>query len=287
MGMVQFMDEADNGGIDTYNYKFTVAAAIDEITPKIIQGNIDIAAVPSNLAAILYNNTQGKVQVLAIGTLGTLYIAESGDTIGSAGDLLGKTIYASGKGAMPEYALNYVLKSNGINPESDVSIEWKSEHTECAMAMAVNKNAIAMLPQPYATTAMNLNESIRIALDLTAEWEKSQNTADNQSVLIMGVVIARTEFAGQNPIAMNDFLDRYFKSVSYVNQNLSESARLIGKYEIVTEAVAQAALPYCNITFIEGMEMKSKLSGFLSVLFEQNPQSIGGALPDDAFYYSR
>ncbi len=286
MGMVKFMDDAESGQITDYDFQFSIAASADEVTPKLIQGSADIAAVPANLASVLFNNTEGGVQVLAINTLGVLYIVENGDTVQSVEDLRGKTIYASGKGSTPEYALNYILSANGIDPASDVTIEWKSEHTECLAALTTSSaNAIAMLPQPFVTTAQSKVDTIRTALDLTEEWDKLQAEAQAPSALITGVVVARTEFAEENPQAVEAFLEHYEDSVEYVNSNVPEGAELVGKYDIVTAEVANKAIPECNITYIDGEEMKEKLSGYLSVLLEQNPQSIGGALPDDAFYY--
>ena len=287
MGMVSFMNQVDEGEVTDNQYHFTIAAAADEVTPKLVQGEADIAAVPANLASVLYNNTEGGVQVLAINTLGVLYIVESGDTVASVEDLRGKTIYASGKGSTPEYALNYVLSQNGIDPESDVTIEWKSEHTECLAALMAEENAIAMLPQPFVTTAQTKSENVRVALDLTEEWDKLQEGSEAPSALITGVVLARKEFAEQNPEAVSAFLDHYKESVEFVNGNTEEAAQLVEKYDIVTAAVAVKALPACNITFIEGTEMKDKLSGYLAVLLDQNPKSVGGALPEDDFYYSR
>lgn len=287
MGMVKLMGDAEVGMIDNNDYTFTIAASADEITPKLIQGELDIAAVPANLASILYNNTKGQVRVLAINTLGVLYIVESGDNVRSVEDLRGKTIFASGKGATPEYALNYILSSNGIDPQADVTIEWKAEHTECLSALVSQENAIAMLPQPFATTAQTTNESIRVALDLTEEWDKIQETEETPSTLVTGVVVARKEFVEEHPEAVSAFLDAYKSSVEYVNGNVSEAAALIGQYNIVSAEVAEKALPYCNITFIEGAEMKNKLSGYLAVLMEQNPQSVGGVPAEDEFYYAR
>lgn len=286
MGMVKFMDDADNGKLDDENYKFQIAASADEVTPKLVQGDIDIAAVPANLASVLYNNTKGKVQVLAINTLGVLYIVENGDTIQSAADLKGKTIYASGKGSTPEYALNYILKENGIDPASDVTIEWKSEHSECVAALASDPSGIAMLPQPFVTTAQTKNPNIRVALDLTEEWDKIQENQEEKSALLTGVVVARSEFVKENPEAVRNFLDHYKESVDYVNDNTDDAAKLVGKYEIVTEEVAKKALPECNIVCITGDEMKEQLSGYLKVLLDANAESIGGALPEDDFYYS-
>ena len=287
MGMVEFMNAAEEGKAADNNYSFTIVSAIDEVAPKLIQGEADIAAIPANLSSVLYNNTQGGVKVLAINTLGVLYILQNGETVSTVEDLRGKTIYASGKGATPEYALNYILTQNGIDPASDVTIEWKSEHAECLAALAANKDAIAMLPQPFVTTAQAKVESIRVALDLTQEWNKLQANSEAPSALITGVVVARSAFVEENPEAVKAFLDHYKASVEYVNANVEEASALVEKYDIVPAAVAVKALPKCNIAFIEGSEMKAKLSGYLSVLFEQNPKAVGGALPDDAFYFSR
>lgn len=281
MGMVQLMKENGETGL----YDFTIAAAIDEVTPKIVQGSVDIAAVPANLAAVLYNNTQGKIQVIGINTLGVLYVVEAGETVQTAADLKGRTIYASGKGATPEYALNYILEQNGLTPGKDVTIEWKSEHAECVAALTSDEDGIAMLPQPFVATAQAKNSDIRIALDLTEEWDAVQQDEANPSSLLTGVVIARTEFIENRPEELDAFLNSYGDSVKFVNENTEEAAELIGEYNIVPAAVAVKALPYCNIVLIESTDMKEKLSGYLSVLFEQNPKSVGGQLPGDAFYY--
>lgn len=282
MGMVQFMDQVDAGTVTDNNYSFEIAAAVDEVTPKIAQGQVDIAAVPANLASVLYNNTDGGVEVLAINTLGVLYIVEGGDTIESVEDLRGRTIYASGKGATPEYALNFILSQNGIDPGTDVTIEWKSEHTECLTALLAGEDGIAMLPQPFVTTAQTKSEAIRVALDMTEEWDK----LGTDSSLLTGVVVARTAFIEENPAAVEAFIAHYEESVAYVNANVEDAAALIEKYDIVPAAVAVKAVPECNIVCITGDEMKEKLSGYLAVLLEQNPQSVGGALPEDNFYYN-
>ena len=283
----QLKEEYENVVSSGNIYHFTITSATDEVSAALAQGTTDIAAVPANLASVLYNNTEGGVQVLAINTLGVLYIVESGDTVHSVEDLRGKTIYASGKGNTPEAALNYVLTQNGIDPSTDVTIEWKSEQAECLSALMAEENAIAMLPQPFVTTAQTQSPDIRVALDLTEEWDKCQSGSDAPSTMVTGVVVARTEFVEQHPEAVSAFLDHYKDSVDFVTGSTAEAAQLVGQYDIVPAQVAEKALPACNITFIEGTEMQEKLSGYLSVLFEQNPQSVGGALPDEGFYYSR
>ena len=282
MGMVKMM--SDDAGA---NGNFSIAAAADEIAPKLIQGELDIAAVPANLAATLYNKTQGKIQVLAINTLGVLYIIENGETVQSVEDLKGRTIYSAGQGATPEYALNYILKENGIDPTTDVNIIFSKEHTECLNAVMNDPNAVALLPQPFVTTAMAKAPGVRIALDLNQLWADVQEGKENQSALLTGVVVARKEFVENNPEAVNAFMDAYAASVAFANENVDETAALIGSYEIVPEAVAKAALPYCCIVMIEGAEMQQKLSGYLEVLFTQNPASVGGAMPNEDFYFQR
>ena len=242
MGMVKLMDDSDNGDTGANHYNFTIAASPDEITPQIVQGNVDIAAVPANLASVLYNKEGVDVSVLAVNTLGVLYIVENGDSVQSVADLKGKTIYASGKGATPEYALNYMLTANGIDPEKDVTIEYKSEHSECVAALAANEDAVAMLPQPFVTVAMTQNENIRVALDLTEEWEKASGDGDTKAALITGVVIARNDFIEAHPDAVETFLQQYEASVNYVNDNVADAAVLVGNYDIVAAQVAEKTL---------------------------------------------
>ena len=282
MGLVNLMsDEVAS------NYNFTMYGAADEIVPLLVKGDLDAAAVPANLAATLYNKTNGAVEVACINTLGVLYIVENGETVNSVGDLKGQTIVTTGKGATPEYVLRYVLTENGVDPDSDVTIEYCSEATEALSKVQAGEATIAMLPQPFVTTAQTKSENIRVALDLTEEWDEIQAESDAPSTLVTGVVVGRTVFVAEHPEAVSAFLEHYRASVEYVNANVDEAAQLVGQYEIVAAEVAQKALPECNIVFIEGVEMKDSLSGYLSVLFEQNPKSVGGALPDDAFYYSR
>lgn len=278
MGMTKLMEDSEAEG---YPYEFNIVSAVDEISPKVIKGDTDIFCVPANLASVLYNKTEGGIKVLAVNTLGVIYICENGNTVSDISDLKGKTLYASGKNATPEYALNYILTQNGIDPEKDLTVEWKSEHAECVAALLADENGVAMIPQPFVTSAQAQNDGINIVLDLTEEWNK----LDNGSAMITGVVAVRTEFAEENPDAVNQFLTRYAASVEYVNANVSDAAQLVEKYGIIKAAVAEKAIPKCNIVCITAKDMKEKLSGYLKVLFEQVPEAVGGALPDDGFYY--
>ena len=279
MGMVKMMqDKADT-------YAFTLAAAPDEVVPLLVKGELDIAAVPANLGAVLYNNTKGAVKVLAINTLGVLYIVERGDTIHSVADLKGRTLVTAGKGSTPEYALNYILKGNGLDPEADVTIEFKSEHAECLAAMLQDDSVVAMLPQPFDTVAQAKAGDIRIALDLTKEWDALQAGSDAPSTMITGVAVARADFVGQNPDAVEQFLADYTESVKFAQEDVEGAAQLIGQFDIFEAGPAQKALPFCNIVFIAGEEMKTLLSGYLAELYAQDPAAVGGALPGEDFYY--
>lgn len=281
MGMVKMM--ADQKDAKEKNYEFTIGSSPDEIAPKFLKGEFDIVALPSNLASILYNKSQGKVQVLAINTLGILYLMENGDTVKSVGDLKGRTIYSSGKGAVPEYAFNYILKANGLNPDTDLRVEYKSEHTEALAALLNDKSSLAVLPQPFATVASLKNKGLRPALDLTKEWDKASKNA--KSTMITGVVVVNKDFAAKYPEKIKKFMADYKASIDYTNTNVDDAAKLIEENNIVPAAVAKKAIPQCNITYIDGSDMKDKLSGYLQVLFEANPKSIGGKMPADDFYY--
>ena len=280
MGLVKLMEESENGLTDN-SYSFTLEGAPDAIVPLLVKGDIDAAAIPGNLASVLYNNTKGQIEVIAINTLGVLYIVENGNSIQSVDDLRGRTIYSAGKGSTPEYALQYILSSNGLEVGKDVFIEWKSEHAECVAALKADKNGCAMLPQPFAATAMMQDSNIRIALDLNDLWEEKVG-----SVLITGVTVVRKDFASENPETLQAFMEDYASSVEYAQCDVPGAAALIGKYGIVPEKAALAALPYCRISFITGEEMKEALSEYLSILYDANPKSVGGALPDDGFYYT-
>lgn len=281
IGMVQIMQNNEMKQA-TNHYNFSLYGTADEITAKLIKGEIDVAAIPCNLASVLYNKTKGEIEVAAINTLGVLYIVENGDTIHSVEDLAGKTIYSTGKGTTPEYTLNYLLRSYGIDPLKDVTIEYKSESTEVASLLSTKDNAIALLPQPYVTTVMMNNDNVRIALDVTKEWDKKSKDA---STIVTGVVVARKDFINNNKAAFDSFLEEYNESTTYVNEYVDEAANLVEKFDIFKAVVAKDAIPDCNITFISGLDMKTNITGYLKTLYDQNPQSVGGSMPTEDFYY--
>lgn len=280
MGLVKLMSDAEEGKAEG-SYEFSLYGSADEVTPKLVKGELDVAAVPANLASVLYNNTNGEIKLLAVNTLGVLYIVETGDTVTSIEDLKGRTVYATGKGSTPEYTLRYLLSEHGINPDSDLTIEFKSEPAEIVALMTAGEDIIAMLPQPYVTVAGTKVEGLSVKLDLTKEWQK----LGNDSELITGVMVGRKEFIEAHPEAVENFLSEYEASVTWVKENNEEASQLIEKYGIVKAAVAQKALPACNLTFMKGSDMKAPVAGYLGTLFAENPKAVGGALPGDDFYY--
>ena len=277
MGLVRMMEEYK----EDEAYQFSLASAVDEIGPALLTDKVDIALIPANMASILYNKSQGQIEVLNINTGGVLYIVERGNRILSVEDLKGKTLYASGKGASPEYALNYILEGHGIDPLKDLKIEWKSEHAECVEAVATDPDGLALLPQPFVTVAQSKVKDLRLALDLAEEWDK----LNTSSALLTGVTVVRKDFAKAHPEAVKNFMKAYEASVAFTKDSPEEAAKLIGSYDIVPEAVALKALPYCKISFITGQDLKDTLKGYLEILYKADPKAVGGALPGDDFYY--
>ncbi len=282
LGMLKLMSD-DKNNISFNDYSFEVFTAADQVVPEIVKGNIDIAAVPTNLAASLYKKTEKGVSIIAVNTLGVLSIVTNGVEISSVADLKGKTIYATGKGATPEYALNYILENNGLKVGEDVTVEYKSEHSELATAVASGAAQIAMLPQPFVTNVMIKNKNVKIALDLSSEWAKLPATEGGE--LVMGCIVVRNEFLKSNENAVKTFLNEYYHSTTYVNEKPDKAGELSDEFAILPAEVVSQAIPSCNIVFIRGEKMKKDVSAYLKTLLEANPASIGGQLPDDAFYY--
>lgn len=276
MGAAWLMDQNEQG-LSTNSYNFTIAGAPDVLTGQLISGDMDMAALPTNAISTLYNKTEGKITVLGVNALGVLYILENGDRINSVADLEGKTILASGQGSTAEYVLNYILEQNGVSAE----IFWASEHSEAATLALSGEYDIVMLPEPFVTTVTTKNDSFRVALDLTREWE-----ALGGGELTMGGIAVRTEFLEAHPDAVKAFVKEYTSSVAFTNAQPADAAKLIAKYEIAAEEIAKNAIPRCNIVWLHGENYKAKLENFLGVVYEANPAGIGGKMPGDDFYQS-
>lgn len=274
MGMAKLMEDG---------YEINLVSAPEDVSAEVIKGNVDIAAVPVNLAATLYKKTEGAVKIAAVNTLGTLHVVENGNTVNSISDLKGKTVYFTGEGTTPEYTLRYILTKNGIDPDKDVEIIYLSEHAELSAQMVSGDVKLGILPEPFVTTTISQNADIRDAIDLSDEWDK---VAENDSKLTMGCIIVSKEYAENHKEDLDVFLAQYKASIEYVNGDVDAGSELVAKHGIIPKAaVAKKAIPGCNMAFMVGEEMKSAAGGFLKVMFDANPKSIGGTMPDDAFYY--
>ena len=281
MGLVNLLS-MESDGTASMDYDLQLYGAADEIVPLLMKGELDMAAIPANLAATLYQKTSGGIEAVAVNTLGVLYVVEKGDTVQSMADLKGRTILSTGKGTTPEYVLRYLLTQNGIDPDKDVTIEYYSEATEVTAQMANAEDAIAVLPQPYVTAAGLQDDTLRVALDLTEEWNK---VCDTQ--LITGVTVVRKEYAEEHPDVVAAFLADYAKSVDAANTDLDGTAALCEEQGVVAKAaIAKKALPNCNIVCLTGDDLKTNASAYLQVLFDADPTAVGGALPGDDFYWS-
>lgn len=274
MSAAWLMDQNDQK-LSANEYNFTVAGTPDAITGQLINGDMDIAALPTNAISALYDKTEGKISVLGVNALGVLYILENGNSINSVSDLAGKTVLASGKGSTAEYVLNYILEKNGVIAE----IVWAAEHSEAATLALKGDYDIVMLPEPFVTNVTAKSDAFRVALDLTEEWEVLGN-----GELTMGGIAVRTAFLEEHPDAVKAFVDEYGKSVAFTNSQPEDAAKLIAKYEIAAEEVAKNAIPRCNIVWLHGKDYKAVLENFLGVVYNANPAGIGGKMPGNDFY---
>ena len=280
IGAMNLWAAADAGETEN-TYHVTMSGANDEVVAAISKGEADIAAVATNMAAALYNKTEGGVTVLAVNTLGVLSLLGNGQESATIADLAGKTIYAPGQGANPEYILRYVLSGNGLDPDRDVTIQFVGEGSELLTVWQSDPDAVILAPQPVATSILMQNENAATLFDMTEEWNK---ISGNQ--LMMGCVIVRNAFLQENPGAVELFLQEYAASIEKAQTDVEGTAALCEQYGLIPKAaLAQKAIPSCGLTFVTGAEMKTDLSAYLQVMYDADPKSVGGALPGDDFYY--
>ena len=284
MGLVYLMDQAGKGE-SANQYEFTMTAAADELLPAMLSGELDIVLIPANMASVLYNRAEGDVSVIDINTLGVLYAVSGNKQIKEMKDLKGRTVYMTGKGTTPDYVMQYLLKENGLTA-ADVTLEYKSEAAEVAAMLAEMPEAVGVLPQPFVTAACAQNDKLSVVLDLTKQWAAVQE--EGGSSLVTGVTVVRNALLTENTAAVELFMEEHAASAAYANEHVEETAQLVAAAGIIDKApVAAKALPECNITYIDGAEMKTALSGYLQVLWEQDPAAVGGGLPGDGFYYMK
>ena len=276
-GMAHLMDAAAKGEA-AQDYNFTVETDASNIVAALANGSVDIAALPTNAAAAVYNKTQGKVQVLALNTLGVLYLVTDGSvTVESMADLAGQTVYAPAQN--PSFIFQHLVDANGVE---GVTIDnTYAQPADLNTAVASGEVAIAVLPEPMVTVAKSKNPDLVVALDLTAEWDKVSQPGS----LVQGCVVVRKDFAAENAAAVNTFLDEYCVSIEKLTTDVEGTAAKIEANGIFTKAaVAAKAIPNCNVCFITGQEMQASLSEFFRVMFEVAPASVGGSIPGDDFY---
>ena len=282
MGLL-FLQERNESGAAGANYEFTMVAAADELLTMMVKEELDIALIPANVASVLYNKTDGGVTVIDINTLGVLYMVSGDASIKAPADLKGRTIYLTGKGTTPDYVLHYIMQGNGLT-DADVTLEYKSEATEVAAVLTENPDAVGLLPQPFVTAACMQNEALGVVMDMNEQWTALQG--EDGSRMVTGVTVVRNAFLEENEEAVKGFLQEHKESTESINADPGKGSVLAVEADIIAkEAIAAKAIPECNITYIDGEEMKRALSGYLSVLFEQDPKSVGGALPENMFYY--
>ena len=280
VGAAKLLADSDAG--ETANdYAYSILADHTELVAGLSSGSLDIAAVASNVAANLYNKTNGGIQIAAVSGLGVLYILENGNTVQSMADLKGQTLYATGQGANPEYVLNYLLTENGVDP-AEVDIQWKTAD-EVSALMVSGEARLCMMPVPAATAIQMSNPDVREALDLSAEWDG----LNNGSHLTMTCIAVRTAFAQEHPEAVENFLADYAASVEYVKGDPAAASELVAQYGITPKAkIAELAIPKCSLVCITGkVDMADAIQGYFEVLSAANPDALGGSIPDDGFYF--
>lgn len=282
MGLVFLQEQAENGQAKQ-EYEFIMAAAADELLPLMIKGELDIALIPANVASVLYGKTEGGISVLNINTLGVLYMVSGDDSIDSMESLRGRTIYLTGKGTTPDYVLQYLLTANGINA-SECTLEYRSEATEVAALLAEQPQAIGLLPQPFVTVACAQNEELRAVLDMNEQWNLVQG--EGGSSMVTGVTVVQNAFLQEHPEAVATFMTEHVASVRAIQEDPDKGAELVVAAGIIAkEPIARKAIPQCNITCLDGEDMRQALSGYLQVLYDLDPQAVGGTLPEESFYY--
>ena len=279
MGLVNLMSEVESGAKN--GYSFEMQSQPDVIMSELVSGKLDIALLPANVAAVAYNKTKHGVSAIDINTLGVLYCVTGDENIKSVKDLAGKTVLSTGQGASPEYVLNYLLEKNGV---TDCDVQFKSEATEIAALLKQDPAQIAILPQPFVTVATAQNDQLKVAFSLTDEWK----SVSPDSKLLTGVTVVRNEVLENRAAEVDQFIADHQASTEKATTDVDATAELVAKYGIIAKApVAKKALPNCNIVAIAGDEMKTDLAGYLQVLFDANPKSVGGTMPDDDFYYTK
>lgn len=279
IGLVNFLNDAGSES-SSINYQFEMFTQASDILAAVAAGEADIALVPSNVACVMNQKVEGGVSVIDINTLGVLECVTGDESINEIADLSGRTVYMTGQGATPEYTVRYLL---GEAQVTDCSLEFKSEPTEIVSIFAEDPEAVAVLPQPFVTAALVQNENLRTAFTLDQEWSK----VNSDCSIVTGVTVVTNSFLGEHKSAVDAFIQAHAQSAEKALSDLDTTAALVVEQGIIAkEPLAKKAIPSCSIVCITGSGIKDKLAGYLQVLYDQDPKSVGGKLPGDEFYYT-
>lgn len=283
-GIAKLMSDAKDGKTDM-EYTITVETDASIIQSALINGDVDIAALPTNAAAALYNKTKGGVKIVAVNTLGVLYLMTNGVEIDSIEDLKGKTVYAPAQN--PAFIFEAICRANGLEPGKDITIDTGyAQPADLRAALVSGQVGIAVLPEPMVTIAKSANQNLAVSLDLTAEWEKVYG----ENSLMQGCIVVRTEWAEAHPDELAQFLKDYEASVNFTVSSPKEASELIVENGIFAgkAPVAENAIPKCNIVYMDSDDnIEECLNKFFSALYAVNPKAVGGKIPDSGIYYKK
>lgn len=259
----------------------TFSNSVDEITSLIKSGKADIAALPLNTAAQLYNKTNGGIKIMSITALNSLYLVEKGDIIKKLSDFKGKTVVTSGKGTVFDYYLLYVLKESGIDPETDITIRYLDTYDDVvADAKGENSSGLCVVPCNYACEILYAEKGYD-----TVESFTNILKLKTEMVFAAECLAVRTEYLEAHPDLVEEFLDFADMSATFITSSARAGLYLIDAKLFADEEKALANVFNCNPVCIQGDELVTLASENLKFLYELDPDSVGGALPDENIYY--
>jgi len=284
IGMIKLIDDSSSIDSDNVSVSLEVIPSPDLLVPRLLNEELDIAAVPVNVASKVYNLTKGKYELAVINTLGVLYVLSADKSINSLEDLKGQTIYCGTPGATPDFILKNLMNKNNLKPDEDILIDYSLNNSELAQAVIGGDIEYAILPEPFATMVSMKNKDIKRCINIQEEWNNVEESAE----IVMGALVVKKEFRENNTEFLNKFLKEYETSVSWVNDNLVEGGKLLEKHEILPSSkIAELSIPNCNIVYIDAQSKKDEILNFLKILYDFDKKSIGGKLPDENFFMEK
>ncbi len=290
IGMIKLIDEkyAPEGS----QLEYVMEQSPEVLSAKLLNGELDFATIPTNMAANLYNKGVGY-QIAGVNVWGVMYVVSNGGNISTWNDLKGKEISCTGQGAVSDLVFKYLLMKNGIDPNKDVHLTYIAAPAELAQAAIAGKIQISVLPEPWVTNVLAQNKNLKIALDLQKEWTVLNAPADKKQetekqAYAQTCLVVKKEFAQAHPEIVKQFLSECEQETEWINTHPSEAGKLVEKHQLgLTASAAQASIPRCNLSWADAGKARPAVETFLKVLMNYSPQSVGGKLPDDAFYYQK